>query len=96
MQRAGLEAILGLRRQGEDLHLDPCIPRAWAGFGIVVRHGTARYEIRVENPDGAGRGIAFAALDEAVVTERPLRLRLVDDGIVHRLKVRLGGSTRGE
>ena len=72
------------------LHLDPCIPRAWTGFEIALRHGSARYEIRVENPDRAGRGIAFAALDEKVVVPRPLRLRLADDGATHRLLVRLG------
>ena len=71
MQRVGLESILGLRLEGKTLHLDPCIPRAWPGFEIVLRHGSARYEIRVENPDGAERGIAFAAVDEMVVTERP-------------------------
>ncbi len=90
MQRAGVESILGLRLQGEVLHLDPCIPASWPGFEILLRHGSARYEIRVENPDGVGRGIAFAAIDDEVVTERPLRLRLADDGATHRLQVRLG------
>ena len=90
MQRAGVESILGLRLRGGILNLDPCIPRAWTGFEIALRHGSARYEIRVENPDRAGRGIAFAALDEKVLVPRPLRLRLVDDGATHRLLVRLG------
>ncbi|WP_456151552.1 GH36-type glycosyl hydrolase domain-containing protein [Defluviicoccus vanus] len=90
LQRAGIESILGLRRQGDVLLLDPCIPATWPGFAIRLRHGTARYEIRVENPDGAGRGIAFAALDDLVVTDRPLRLRLADDGARHSLRVRLG------
>ena len=90
MQRAGVESILGLRLQGEILHLDPCVPKAWAGFELSLRHGSARYEIRVENPAGAGRGIAFAAVDGKVVMERPLCLRLADDGATHRLQVRLG------
>jgi len=76
--------------RGAFLHLDPCIPRAWPGFEIALRRGSARYEIRVENPEGIGRGIAFAAIDDQVVTERPLRLRLADDGATHRLHVRLG------
>ncbi len=90
MQRAGVESILGLRLQGEVLHLDPCIPRGWAGFEIMLRHGTARYNIRVENPDGVGRGIAFAAIDGETLLEQPLQLRLADDGAKHRLQVRLG------
>jgi cyclic beta-1,2-glucan synthetase len=90
MQRAGVESILGLHLQDEVLHLDPCIPKTWAGFEISLQHGSARYEIRVENPDGVGRGIAFASIDGSVVTERPFRLRLVDDGATHRLQVQLG------
>jgi len=72
------------------LHLNPCIPRHWPGFKLSVRHGSARYEISVENPEGVERGIAFAALDGAVIQAQPLCLQLVDDGAVHRLTVRLG------
>jgi cyclic beta-1,2-glucan synthetase len=95
MQRAGMESILGLCLQGEFLHLDPCIPKMWTGFEISLRHGSARYEIRVENPDGVGRGIAFATVDGLVVAERPFRLRLADDGGTHRLRVRLGDMLSG-
>ncbi|HYN38257.1 MAG TPA: glycosyl hydrolase family 65 protein, partial [Rhodospirillales bacterium] len=90
MQRAGMESILGLRLQGDVLNLDPCIPRAWPGFDILLRHRSTRYEINVTNPDGIERGVAFATLDENILTERPLRLRLPDDGGTHRLHVRLG------
>jgi cyclic beta-1,2-glucan synthetase len=90
MQRAGIESILGLRLQGEVLHLDPCIPKAWPSFEMMVRYRSARYEVLVENPGGAGRGIASAQLDDTVIVERPLRVPLADDGITHRLRVRLG------
>lgn len=90
MQRAGVEGILGLRLQGDVLHLDPCIPKAWDGFEVSLRHKSGRYEIRVENPDGAGRGIAYAAIDDTVISERPFRLVLTDDGATHRLHIRLG------
>jgi cyclic beta-1,2-glucan synthetase len=90
MQRAGVESILGLRVQGEILHLNPCIPKAWADFEISLRHGSARYEIRVENPDGVERGIAFAAVDGVVHTERPFTLLLKDDCATHLLQIRLG------
>jgi cyclic beta-1,2-glucan synthetase len=90
MQRAGVESILGLRLYGETLHLDPCIPGVWPGFEVVLRHGSARYEIRAENPDHVQRGVAFASIDQTIITERPLRLRLADDGAVHHVLVRLG------
>ena len=90
MQRAGIESILGLRLRGEVLHLDPCIPKSWPRFEMMVRYRSARYQILVENPDGAGRGIASAQLDDTVIVERPLRVPLTDDGITHHLRVRLG------
>jgi len=90
MQRAGVEGILGLRMQGEILHLDPCIPKAWPGFEISLRHGSARYEIQVDNPDGVGRGVASATIDATAITEKPFSLRLADDGLTHRLRIRLG------
>ena len=90
MQRAGIESILGLRLKGRFLHVDPCIPGAWPGFEIALRHRSARYEIRVENPNGVSRGIAFARCDETELKERPLRLRLADDSSTHQLLIRLG------
>jgi cyclic beta-1,2-glucan synthetase len=94
MQRAGVESILGLRMQGEALSLDPCIPKAWPGFEMTIKYRSARYEIVVENPEGVGRGIASAQLDETEVTARPLCLPLADDGSTHRLRVRLGRLDR--
>ena len=94
MQRAGMESILGMRLRGDVLALDPCIPRSWAGVHVSLRHRSSRYEIAVENPDGAGRGVAFAALDDAVVTVRPLILPLSDDGATHHVRLRLGCSAR--
>jgi hypothetical protein len=35
MYRAGIEAILGLRRKGQFLVFDPCIPRLWPGFKLT-------------------------------------------------------------
>ncbi len=96
MQRAGVESILGLRLRGGMLHLDPCIPHGWPGFEIVLRHGSARYRIEVGNPDGVARGIATATLDGRVVTTRPLRIRMIDDGAAHRLTLRLGDVSEAQ
>jgi cyclic beta-1,2-glucan synthetase len=90
LQRAGVEAILGLRIEGDVLHLDPCIPKTWPGFEMTVRHGTARYRIVVENPDATGRGVRTASLDGTAVETRPLSLPLVDDGRQHDIQVALG------
>ncbi len=94
LYRAGLEWILGLLRHGDELLLDPCIPRGWPGFELTVQHGAARYRITVENPHHVVRGIAAAELDGAALTERPLRIRLADDGAEHIVRVTMG--TQGQ
>jgi cyclic beta-1,2-glucan synthetase len=90
MQRAGVECILGLRIHGAYLHIDPCIPKSWASFEMTVRRQSARYEITVQNPAGVSRGVCFAEMDGVEIAERPLRLRIADDGAVHRVLVKLG------
>ena len=90
MYRAGLEWILGIRRQGAMLILDPCIPRTWPGFEIAFRHGAARYEISVENPKGLSRGVSAADLDGKALSGTPVQIPLVDDGMVHRVRAVLG------
>lgn len=90
MQRAGVESILGLRMEAGVLRFDPCIPATWPGFEVTLRHGAARYEIIVENPDGLERGIAHATLDGIAMAAGPPRLDLQDDGAMRRISVRLG------
>jgi cyclic beta-1,2-glucan synthetase len=90
MQRAGVENILGLRVRGEVLELSPCIPPEWPGFEIFFRHGSTRYEIWVENPDGVAHGIASADFNGELITARPMQIPLKNDGATHLLKVRLG------
>ncbi len=90
MYRVGLESILGFRLRGEVLHLDPCIPRAWPGFEIVFRHRSALYQITVENPHGASRGISRLELDGVALEAKKGEIALKDDGATHLVHVTLG------
>jgi cyclic beta-1,2-glucan synthetase len=90
MYRAAIEWLLGLRVRGGALLIDPCIPRAWPGFSATFRYHASRYDIRVENPHGATRGVSRVEVDGAPVTMTPAGLTLVDDGKVHRVRAWLG------
>jgi cyclic beta-1,2-glucan synthetase len=90
MQRAGIESILGLRVLGQSLRIDPCIPKAWPGFGILFRHRSANYDIRVENPRGVSTGVVLAELDGKAPTGDLTLFPLADDGATHLIKVVLG------
>jgi len=88
--RVGLEAILGFRRSGRSLQINPCIPSAWPGYTIVYRFETSTYSIRVENPHGVERGVATVTLDG--ITRADLMIPLEADGGTHEVVVRLAGA----
>ena len=88
--QVALERILGFRLQGNNLLLDPCIPKAWPGYEITFRHGSARYDISIENPSGVCRGIQTIDLDGQMLPGEPALITLADDGAIHRVRIVLG------
>jgi cyclic beta-1,2-glucan synthetase len=90
MYRAGVERILGVRRRGPALIVDPCIPKAWRGFEVTFRFGSTKYEIAVVNPKSVCRGVATCEADGATTNGSPAVIPLVDDGHVHQVRVTLG------
>jgi cyclic beta-1,2-glucan synthetase len=89
MYRAGIEWILGFQVRGATLNIDPCIPRAWPRYEITFRYHSARYEIVVENPHGATRGVALVELDGERLGPGA-EITMVDDARTHHLRVVLG------
>jgi cyclic beta-1,2-glucan synthetase len=78
MYRAGVESILGIRREGDVLVIDPCIPAGWPGFEVRVVLGAACFTIRIESPGSRCAGISSAVLDGETLDcdGGPLRVRL--------------------
>jgi cyclic beta-1,2-glucan synthetase len=94
MYRLGVEAILGLRREGEALRIQPCIPASWDGFRARLRLGTSTYEVHVENTEPVGAGGAGSRSRVLKTTldgmEVPAdRVPLSGDGRTHRIVVQL-------
>jgi cyclic beta-1,2-glucan synthetase len=88
MYRVYLEDILGMKIRGDEMILDPVIPRAWPGFSLRYKRGQAVYEIAVENPQGVSRGVLRVELDG-----RPLKGNTVplEKGFLkHRVRVIMG------
>ncbi len=90
MYRAALEFILGLRVQENRLKLVPCLPEHWPRAEIGYRHGSARYEIVIQNPQHVCGGIASLELDGVSLPDGVDTIELVDDGGVHRVQAVLG------
>jgi cyclic beta-1,2-glucan synthetase len=88
MYRAWVEEILGLQVRGDHMQVNPVIPGWWEGFTLRYRHGEAIYEIRVENPEGHERGVAWVELDGRRVRDGVIPLDR--DLVKHRVLVHMG------
>lgn len=89
MVRAGVEGILGIRREGAWLLIAPRIPASWPGFQATIALGAGRYDIRVERM-GANDAVSAAMLDDLPIpcVNGAVRVQLEDGE--HRLVLRLG------
>ncbi len=90
MYRVGLESILGFRRRGTLLFLEPVVPSGWDAFTVDYRYGDTLYRIRVERPgrireDGAEVTMAGGREDDSAPSGA---IPLVDDGITRDVVVR--------
>jgi len=88
MYRLGLEAILGIRRVGQALQINPCIPKSWTGYQVMYREGETTFQIRVENPSGVSRGVRQVTLDGKVLPGN--EIPLLRDGNQHQAHVLMG------
>ena len=91
--RLGVDAILGLRWEGGQLRIEPCIPSTWKGFEAWVRHGAGEIHVVVENPDAVSSGVAEVTLDGTPVASNRIVLESRAEGR-HEVRVRLGAPPR--
>ena len=81
------EGILGLRREGGFIAIDPCSPALWPGFEAVVNLGSTRYDISIDTPSHRSRGVSHAILDGSPLPCSDGHVRVPLDGGTHRLVV---------
>jgi cyclic beta-1,2-glucan synthetase len=94
MYRVWLEEVLGLKLRGNELRMEPVIPTGWPGFTLRCQLLGAHYEIRVENPDQVGRGVAWVEIDGRRLSGQMVTLK--EDGGSHTIVVRLGPGDEAE
>ena len=61
------QAILGVKPTLDGLMIDPCVPASCRGFTLTRRYRGAVYEIRVENPAGAEKGVRAITVNGAPI-----------------------------
>ena len=88
MYRVWIEEVLGMKIRGQALVIDPVIPSGWKKFSIRYRRGEAIYDIVIENPEGASRGVAWVEMDGRRLEKSLIPLEEIS--IKHKVVVRMG------
>lgn len=88
MYKVGIEDILGLKKYGDEIVIDPCIPKDWEEYFIEYKHGKSKYNISIKNPDKVNKNVKYITIDGNKNNSN--KLKLVDDNKEHDVEVILG------
>ncbi len=88
MYRVGLENILGFKKEGNKLFINPCITKEWESYSIRYRFMETEYNIEVKNPYRINRGVNYIKLDGEILKSN--YVSLVNDKKQHFIEVVLG------
>ena len=83
-----IESLLGITREGNRLHIKPCIPTDWPSYTINYRTGETVYRIEITQNENAKNTLR---LDGVLQSENSFVI--VDDGMEHL--VEMGMSMKG-
>jgi cellobiose phosphorylase len=85
-----VESLLGLKREGDVLHINPSLPADWPGLTMRFRHGSTSYNIVVSQSgasDSKESGMSTMTMDGTEV--RGQAIQLVDDHLEHGIRIRV-------
>ena len=82
MYQVGIEWILGIKRRGNQLHINPAIPADWSGFEVNYRFGETTYKLVVANKKQGYVSIQMNNRDMHANC-----FELIDDGTVHEVLI---------
>ena len=80
--------ILGISPDYDGLRIDPSIPSEWEGFTVSRMFRGARYNIKVENPDGVQKGVKSILCDGVRLSGSVLPV--FEKGTEHEVSVTMG------
>ncbi|GMK41557.1 hypothetical protein PCCS19_46140 [Paenibacillus sp. CCS19] len=101
MYQAGIEWIIGLRKEGERLYFRPAVPHDWPGYEVEYRYGRTLYQVKVRmvedanaqslplDIDASGNLSVHPASHEARRDASGAYIQLADDGGTHTIELQL-------
>ena len=84
---AGLNYVLGLRKERDKLRIVPAIPEEWSKYEIEYLYENTLYKIIVKNPNHKQSGVKNIYLDNNLLMSH--EIELVDDERVHTIEVEM-------
>lgn len=84
---AGLNYVLGLRKERDKLRIVPAIPEEWSKYEIEYVYENTLYKIIVKNPNNKQSGVKNIYLDNNLLMSH--EIELVDDERVHTIEVEM-------
>ncbi|MEO9168332.1 MAG: glucoamylase family protein [Aestuariivirga sp.] len=83
LYRAGIEAILGIQKQGNLLRVRPLFPQQWDAFEFEMKFDSAHYHLRVRR----GETTAGDYPEVKIISNDEITVAMVDDGKTHHLNL---------
>ncbi len=74
LYQAGIEWILGLKIQNNELWIEPSISPEWKEYSIRYRYKDSIYNIKVKNPFGRENGVSKFLLNGKDIPEKKVEL----------------------
>ena len=87
MYRLITESLLGIKREGESLRFEPCLPEDWSDFKVRYRYRDTFYHIIVSQTTSDGSGSSIVTLDG--IEQHEGIIPLLDDRVEHRVEVKI-------
>ncbi|WP_374212413.1 glycosyl hydrolase family 65 protein [Thiothrix subterranea] len=86
MYRLITESLLGLRREGDSLRFEPCLPPEWTEFKILYRYRETLYHIVVSqlNAQGDDNSVTLDGINQPNGV-----IPLLDDHIEHHVTFKI-------
>ena len=78
--KTGIENILGFRKQGDQLSIDPHVPSGWDSFTIRYRYGSSTYTFHCSRNTPNHEPLTM--------NHEPITITLLDDGLEHEVDVK--------
>lgn len=91
--RFGIEGLLGLRRSGDELIFDPCIPGKWPGFKAQIKTKAGLIQVEVRNPLARCRGVHALETGDRMINSNRVTLDAVAG---QHIVVHMGERTTNE